>query len=398
MEKLDLILHLVTFLLVFAPFLIHGEKALSSIHVSNSEKDDTSSNLKILKVKRRETDYCERVIRNYSSKKRSSCSSFDEINAACKSSMCKTRPSRPAELSYVIRPNNTTKMVDLHVTWKKPKNGSSALCGFQINIASLKNHFYTTCIQFNSKSLFSYSFPGLSYNGRFNITITNLPPENDAESSNFISVKSPDRCTVLKQLNESLPWTCEVTNNFPVACKNGSFNVTLERLHKAAVDRYYCTLIRRGSGKQEGPDRLQSKDHPFAAYSNLTLNVEYVLSVILQKGKAFHLVRSQPFTCKDITKTSTTSTTATAITKTEATTPYSSGTTTKKDLVINGMDLLWKVLLPITFCILLVLLLVICIRGKVLSKLRERFRTRYRRAPPDIAEGMQLREKEKVDL
>lgn len=281
---------------------------------------------------------------------------------------------------------------------KSQKNGSSALCGFQINIASLKNHFYTTCIQFNSKSLFSYSFPGLSYNGRFNITITNLPPENDAESSNFISVKSPDRCTVLKQLNESLPWTCEVTNNFPVACKNGSFNVTLERLHKAAVDRYYCTLIWRGSGKQEVPDRLQSKDHPFAAYSNLTLNVEYVLSVILQKGKAFHLVRSQPFTCKDITKTSTTSTTATAITKTEATTPYSSGTTTKKDLVINGMDLLWKVLLPITFCILLVLLLVICIRGKVLSKLRERFRTRYRRAPPDIAEGMQLREKEKVDL
>jgi len=375
MEKFDLILHLVTYLHVFAPFLTHGEKAVASNHEPNFKKEGTSSRVEILKLKRRETDYCERVIKYYGVKKPAVCSNLGDLNLACERAQCIIKPGPPSKLEYTLQPNKTSKKVDLHISWKEPKAGLKRLCGFQIQVSSLTNFIREYCIQLNSKNLFSYTFPGLNFNTQYNITILSLPPFKDAEkSSKSILAESPDECKVFKHWNESPPWFCNITNNFSVACINGSLNFTFEKLHKLHVDRYYSLLMRRGS---RGPpiDRgLHTKDDPFIGYSNLTLNAEYILLITVGKGLDYYTLKSKPFTCKELSAT---------------TKPYNSE---KK-----GIGLLWKILIPL-ICVALLVLLVSCIKFKWISKLKQRFRPNYSKTPLSNPEDINLAEKEQVDL
>lgn len=355
----------------------NGKVAASLSNLPNIRPYDTRSKVKASRHKRGTVDHCKSFLPK--SEKVTSCVPLEDRNPVCTEAECPNKPSYPSKINHAFYLNKTTKKLHLNISWGKPLFGLNNLCGFQIDFASLRSPFGSICTQLNSKDIYTYSIPNVNFNGEYNITITSLPAvkEDIDKSCSFIKVKSEDKCAMLRRLNESLPWKCNVRQNFPVICKNGSINVTLEGLHNTVADFYVSEIISRGQ-----PQVLRTKytkDQSFVPYSNLTLGAEYYLYITIYKGSQRLITKSEPFICKENIRTDRPSTTEDLSTTESPATGIQIATPDKDSLLLI-------VLCVVTGCIVLIFV-VICVKYKFASELKSLLVIRHHRKRPFCSES-----------
>eukprot|EP00794_Sanderia_malayensis_P007159 gene7159-7966_t len=259
------------------------------------------------RLKRREISNITKVCENFRKAGKaavSSCPPAYVEGLFCDGVHCTDKPSAPSSVEVHEKLNKTTGFLDFHISWKGPLFGKTFLCGFHVTVTAVSgSHFGSNCYQIHSKTQLSHVVHGISFNTRYNVTVTSLPAYKDLDHSiAFLEKKTPGECTFYKQHNIVLPWKCELPPYIKTSeCTNGTVNVSLPNPVNSSFD-YFHVFVMLGAPEVTHDytpfDGSFPKTKQQALINKLQPGIKYVASVYFEKkSHTVTHITSKPFKC-----------------------------------------------------------------------------------------------------